>query len=92
MWLASQTGERKLSLNVCGYDYHQCEKNYWSERSLHNPRSNLGRPLFLVLILEGVVVRFRNFEWAPDYQKYQVSNQKIFFKTPRKFPLMSMGG
>ena len=44
----------------------------WTERSNCDQRSNLGRPLFLVLIFaavtkipEGVVVGFQNFAWAP---------------------------
>ena len=50
---------------------------YWSKRSACDQRSNLGRPLFLVLIFsltlltpltnipEGVVVGFQIFAWAP---------------------------
>ena len=57
---------------------------YWSERSACDQRSNLGRPLFLVINLffssflfiplfktpEGVVVGFQIFAWAPKYHKY----------------------
>ena len=51
--------------------------HFWSERSACDQRSNLGRPLFLVLFHvfflgvplfkspEGVVVGFWNFAWAP---------------------------
>ena len=48
----------------------------WSEQSACDQRSNLGRPLFLVIIFslspplfktqEGVVVGFQKFAWAPD--------------------------
>ena len=53
----------------------------WSKRSACDQWSNLGRPLFLVLILsllrnvtrilEGVVIGFYNFAWAPNSQKYK---------------------
>ena len=60
----------------------------WAERSSCNWRSNLHRPLFLVIFLpsfthpiinlpEGVVLGFWNFAWAPNSQKYEDSNQTI---------------
>ena len=57
---------------------------FWSEQSVCDQRSNLGRPLFLVINLltltltlatvtkfpKGVVVGFRIFACAPNSQKY----------------------
>ena len=52
----------------------------WSERSVCDQRSNLGRPLFLVLIFfllllpslfkipEGVAVGFQIFAWVPKFR------------------------
>jgi hypothetical protein len=48
----------------------------WPERSACDQQSNLGRPLFLALIPEGVVVGIQNFAWAPNSQKFEDSNRE----------------
>ena len=56
-----------------------CRKKHWSKQSACDQWSNLGMPLFLVVIFlfhtvtktpEGVVVGLENFAWAPNSQKY----------------------
>ena len=72
------------------------EATYWSEQSVWDQRSNLGRPLFLVffflsltvtILPEGAVLWLWNFAWAPYWQKYKDSNQQHKCGDPHLAPL-----